>query len=97
MVANQSAPGLNRSVIKFLVGEKCKSCEIYRRMYDVYRETCFSFLKKKKVYKWAKNKFAIMKLSCEDSPWNGNALTKEKVKSVKVILSLLGHEGTHHY
>ena len=25
-----------RSVIKFLVAEKCKPCEIYRRIYDVY-------------------------------------------------------------
>ena len=25
-----------RSVIKFLVAEKCKPCEIYRRMCDVY-------------------------------------------------------------
>ena len=30
------------SVIKFLVTEKCKPCEICRRMYDVYVERCFS-------------------------------------------------------
>ena len=31
-----------RSVIKSLVSEKCKPCEIYGRIYDVYRATCFS-------------------------------------------------------
>ena len=31
-----------RSVIKFLVADKCKPCEIYRRMCDVYWEACFS-------------------------------------------------------
>ena len=34
-----------RSVIKFLVPEKCKPCEIYRKMYDVLEEAC---LRKKK-------------------------------------------------
>ena len=27
-----------RSLIRFLVAEKCKPCEIYRRMYNVYRK-----------------------------------------------------------
>ena len=31
-----------RSVIKFLMAEKCKPYEIYRRMWDVYWEVCFS-------------------------------------------------------
>ena len=31
-----------RSVIKFLLVEKCKSYEIYRRIHAVYREACFS-------------------------------------------------------
>ena len=31
-----------RSVIKFLLTEKCKPCEIYRTMSDVYGEACFS-------------------------------------------------------
>ena len=31
-----------RFVITFLVAENCKSCEIYRRMCDIYGETCFS-------------------------------------------------------
>ena len=30
------------SVIKFLLAKKYKPCEIYRRMYDVYREAGFS-------------------------------------------------------
>ena len=46
-----------KSVIKFLLAEKCKPCEIHRRMYDVYREACFI---QKNVYKWAKHEFATM-------------------------------------
>ena len=41
MVANQ------RFVIKFLVVEKCKPCEINKRVWDVYREACFG---KKKMF-----------------------------------------------
>ena len=40
-----------RSVIKFLVAEKCKPCEIYRKMCNVHGEACFN---EKDVYKWAK-------------------------------------------
>ena len=43
------------SVIKFLVGEKCKPCEIYRKTYDMHGKACFS---QKNVYKWAKHQFA---------------------------------------
>ena len=52
MAANQTESSRleQRSVIKFLVAEKCKPCEIYRRMSDVYGEACFS---EKNVYKWA--------------------------------------------
>ena len=32
-----------KSLIKFLVAEECKPCEIYRRKYVMYREACFSF------------------------------------------------------
>ena len=48
LVANQrnSSTIGQGSVIKSLVAEKCKSCEIYPRMCDAYREACFS--KKKK-------------------------------------------------
>ena len=35
------------------MAERCKPCEIYRRIYDVYGEVGFS-KKKKNVYKWAK-------------------------------------------
>ena len=47
MVANQTeCTRLEQSsLIKFLVAEKFKPCEIYRRMCDVYRETCFSHKK----------------------------------------------------
>ena len=31
-----------RSLIKFLLAEKCKPREIYRRICDVYGEACFS-------------------------------------------------------
>ena len=41
MAENQSVLGL-KSINKFWVLEKCKSYEIDRRMYDVYREACFS-------------------------------------------------------
>ena len=37
-----------RSVTKFLVAEKCKQCEIYRRMCDVYEDAC---LNQKDIYK----------------------------------------------
>ena len=31
-----------RSVIKYLLAEMCKACEIYRKMCDVYEEVYFS-------------------------------------------------------
>ena len=40
-----------RSVIKFLVAEKCKPCEIYGRMYGTYGEAYFNL---KNDNKWAK-------------------------------------------
>ena len=43
-----------RSVIKYLLAEKCKPCEIYRRMYDVYGEECFS---QENADKWVKHGF----------------------------------------
>ena len=33
-----------------MVAEKCKQCEIYRRIYDMYGER---FSQKSNVYKWA--------------------------------------------
>ncbi len=49
-----------RSFIKYLLAEKCKPCEIYRRVFDVFREECFS---QKNLYTWAKQGFATTKLS----------------------------------
>ena len=47
MAANQSALELNRGLpSNFFVAEKCKPCEIHRRMGDVYREAMF-WVKKK--------------------------------------------------
>ena len=46
-----------RSFIKYLLAEKCKLCEIYRRMCEGYREACFS---QKKLYKWDKHGFATI-------------------------------------
>ena len=47
MVENQT--GLSRLIIrtimKFFGAKKCKPCEIYRRMCDVYGKACFSFKK----------------------------------------------------
>ena len=63
---NKSNSGFEqKSVFKFLLAEKCKPCEIYRRMCDVYGEAYFS---KDNVFKWAKHKFFIMSLSQKESP-----------------------------
>ena len=59
--------------LKFKVTKKCKPCEVYRRMCDVYGEGCFS--KKKNLYKWAKHGFASMSLSWKDSLLSGNTPT----------------------
>ena len=45
MAAIQTVCSRQMSIIKFLLAEKCKPCDIYRRMCDVYRETCFSHKK----------------------------------------------------
>ena len=52
MMANQTQCSWfqQRSVIKYLLAEKCKLCEIYKRIYDVYK-ACFD---KKNIYKWTK-------------------------------------------
>ena len=44
MAANQAQGSRveQSSVINFLVTEKCKPHEIYRRMCDVYKEACSS-------------------------------------------------------
>ena len=60
------------SVIKFLLAEKCKSYEIYRRIYDVKREAYF---REKNVYKLTKYEFATMRQSQNNRTWIGNTLT----------------------
>ena len=42
-----------RPDVKFLVADKYKPCEIYRRMYDA----CYNTKKKKLNYKWTKHGF----------------------------------------
>ena len=44
-----------RSVMKVLLAEKCKPCEIYRKMCDVYKEACFG---EKIVFEWVEKGFA---------------------------------------
>ena len=43
MVKNQTDSSRleQRSVIKVLVAEKCKPCDIHRKICDVYGEVCF--------------------------------------------------------
>ena len=53
-----------RSVIRFMLAEKCKSCEIYRRMSDVYGETLFS---QRNIQKCVKQGFATKSLSQKHS------------------------------
>ena len=49
MATNQSTQGFEqKTVIEFLMAEKSKLCEIYRRMCDKYREACFN---QKNLYK----------------------------------------------
>ena len=48
MAANQCSWLEQRSVIKFLVTDKCKLYEINRKMYGVYADACFC---KKKINK----------------------------------------------
>ena len=102
MIANQTQGfGLEqRSVIKFLVVEKYKSCKIYfKKTCDMYGEACFS--KKKKLYKWAKHVFAIISLTVHGRKryWLSS---KEKVSAARVSKEdraniLFGHERIYHY
>ena len=73
MVVNQCSKLEQRSVIKFLVAEKCKPCESYWRMYNVNREAYFS---QKKSLQWSKYGFVIiMSLNQKDNPWSWNKVT----------------------
>ena len=77
------------SVIKSLIVDKCKTCEIYRRMCEMYREACFS---QNIVHKWAKNGFATTSQSRKDHSlkWkHTDSLVRKKFRaqqSVKVTL-----------
>ena len=66
MAANQTECSRieQKFVIKVLVAEKCKLCEIYR-MCNVYRKACFS---QKNVKKWVKCGFVTMIMSRIGSP-----------------------------
>ncbi len=59
-------------VIRFLLAEKCKQYEIYRKMSDVYGKASFS---KKNVYKWTKYGCETTSPSQKDNSWSRNALT----------------------
>ena len=67
LAANQSLPGF-----KVLQTGKCKPCEIYRRICNVYGKAC---LNQKNVYKLVKYGFATTSLSWKDSPWSGSTPT----------------------
>ena len=49
-----------KSVINFLVTVKCKPCEIYSRICDVYWEAYFT---QRNLNKWAKHRFITKSLS----------------------------------
>ena len=53
--------------MKFLVAEKYKSCEIYRKMCVVYGEASFS---QKMIHKWAKL-FNESQNGIQDENWPG--------------------------
>ena len=48
-------------IMKFVVAEKCKLCETYRRMCDVNGEACFC-------QKMFRNEFSTMSLNQKDRP-----------------------------
>ena len=66
-----------RSDIKSLVAEKCKLCEIYWRICDVFRETYFS----QKMFANRLNMFTTSSLNGKDIPWRENTDPKVKKKS----------------
>ena len=64
-----------RLVSKQIFAEKCKSCQIYRRMYAVYGEACFSKKTKKK-----KNLTKNKKQNKNKQKTNDKTKTKNKTK-----------------
>ena len=81
-----------RSVIKFLLAEKCTSHEIFRRICEVYKERCFS-------QKRDNHEFSTTALNRKDSSFSENSLSgSDKVSDAVDIKeshidSLLRHEG----
>ena len=71
----------------FLVSEKCKPCEIYRTMFDVYGKTSFRL---QNIYTGAKRRFTTTSQSRKDSPGNDNILTLS-VKFQGIVVSNEGH------
>ena len=61
-----------KSVTKFLLAEKCKLFEIYRKFTMCTEKHVFV---KKNVYEWAKQRFTTMSLNRKGCPWSGNTLT----------------------
>ena len=61
-----------KSLIQFLLAEKRKPYEIYRRIFDVYREASFI---SENIYKSAKHGFATTNLTRKHNLWSGNTLT----------------------
>ena len=80
-----------KSVIKSLLAEKWKPCEIYQKICDEYWEACFS---QKNLYKLAKDKFGITSLSRKDSTFrkmhwiSGKENVLGAVVSKKIILTV---------
>ena len=103
MLANQTEYSRleHRSVIRFLVAEKCKLCEIYRIMCDVYKETCFSY---KENYKLVKHRFATTRPSRKQPiRWKRTDFRVKKKfrvqQSIKKIMLVVfwGRKRTHQY
>ena len=78
-----------RSVIKLLVAEQRKPSEIFRRMSDVYEETCFS---QKNVHIWAKlSKEGGKNVFDKDRPGRSTGMrTPTMIKSVDDIIPTEG-------
>ena len=91
------APVLNRGLLSiFLVVEKCKPYEIYKRMF-VYGEACSSQKDRQKdCNKWVKDGFATMSASEKDSPWSGITLILYQKKKGHADI-LVEHKRTNRY
>ena len=93
MVANKTeCSGVEqRSILKFLVAKKCKPWEIYRRMWNVYGEVCFS----KKIFTNRLNMSFPLRAWIE-SPVH-EVETHTPVKKSFGCSGQYRHKKTHHY